>query len=69
MGALRETAGPDVLQYEPVERWYWPTDRAGFLAVLRRTPSLGRTDAERVQRFLTFPAARLMPSSLRKALR
>ncbi len=48
--------------------WQLPTDPAAFLALLARSPLLGRTDAARVRRFLTFPAARAMPESLRREL-
>ncbi len=48
--------------------WQMPTDAAAFLALLARSPLLGHTNAERVQRFLTFPAAQAMPESLRREL-
>lgn len=68
MGVLSETAGPDVLAFRPVERWAWPTETETFLAMLGHTPTLGATDADRVRRFLTFPAAAYMPRDLREAI-
>jgi hypothetical protein len=48
--------------------WRLPTDPGAFLAMLARSPLLGRTDAERLRQFLTFPAAQAMPESLRREL-
>ncbi len=48
--------------------WQMPTDAAAFLAQLARSPGLGPTDEARVRRFLTFPAARAIPESLRREL-
>ncbi len=48
--------------------WQMPTDAAAFLFQLARSPGLGPTDEAPVRRFLTFPAARAMPESLRREL-
>ncbi len=45
-----------------------PTDAAAFLFQLARSPGLGPTDEAPVRRFLTYPAARAMPESLRREL-
>jgi hypothetical protein len=59
----------DELDPRPVPGWHLPTELVAFLAVLRQTPSLGRSDAARVEAFRRTPAFDEMPAALRDDLR
>jgi hypothetical protein len=57
----------DEPQFERVAQWALPTDPQAFMKWLRVAVPEG-TDQERVSKFLTYPAAEHMPTSLREAL-
>lgn len=48
--------------------WWLPDDSGGFLKWLANSGAEEATDYERVRTFMTYPAAKKMPASLRSQL-